>query len=106
MSYYQPPEPIVEWDKAGMRQGVSIKRQLDDGKWYAWRIPFNGVVTQAMAADILGVSVMTVNNWVNSGALPHIKPNGQPSVIPLREIKRIRSVLLEHGRLRRGALGQ
>lgn len=104
MSYYQPP--IVEWDTPGKYQGVSVTRQLGDGNDYVWRIPYNGVVAQAMAADILGVSLMTVNNWVNSGLLPHIKQKGQPSVIPLREIKRFRSVLLAHGRLRRDALGQ
>ena len=53
MSYYQPP--IVKWDPGGLFQGVSITRQLEDGKKYVWRIPYNGVVTQAMAADILGV---------------------------------------------------
>ncbi len=86
--------------------GVTIKRQLEDGNWYAWRIPFNGVVTQAMAADILGVSVMTINNWVNAGNLKHIKARGQASLIPLSEIKKVRKVLLEYGRLRRDALGR
>jgi hypothetical protein len=85
---------------------VTIKRELEDGNVYAWRIPFNGVVTQAMAAEILGVSLMTINNWVNSRTLRDIKAKGQPSLIPLREIKRVRSVLLEHGRLRRDALGR
>lgn len=104
MSYYQPP--IVKWDPGGLFQGVSITRQLEDGNEYVWRIPHNGVVTQAMAADILGVSLMAVNNWVNSGLLPHIKQKALPSVIPLREIKRVRKILLEHGRLRRDALGR
>ncbi len=104
MSYYQAP--IVSWDTGGKYQGVSITRQLEDGNEYVWRIPYNGVVTQAMAADILSVSLMTVNNWVNEGLLPHIKQKGQPSVIPLREIKRVRDIRLAHGRLRRDALGQ
>ena len=104
MSYYQPP--IVTWDTGGKYQGVSITRQLEDGNEYVWRIPYNGVVTQAMAADILSVSLMTVNNWVNSGLLRHIKQKGQPSVIPLGEIKRVRKILQDHGRLRRDALGQ
>jgi hypothetical protein len=104
MSYYQPP--IVKWDPGGLFQGVSITRQLEDGNEYVWRIPYNGVVTQAMAADILEVSLMAVNNWVNTGLLLHIKQKGQPSVIPLREIKRVHKILLEHGRLRRDALGR
>ena len=104
MSYYQPP--TVTWDTGGKYQGVSITRQLEDGKKYVWRIPYNGVVTQAMAADILGVSLMAINNWVNSGLLRDIKQKGQPSDIPLREIKRVRKILLKHGRLRRDALGR
>jgi len=106
MAYYLPPEPIVAWDKPGLFQGVTIKRQLEDGNWYAWRTPYNGVVPQAMAADLLGVSVMAINNWVNAGSLRDIKTKGQPSVIPLSEIKRVRKVLLEYGRLRKDALGQ
>ncbi len=106
MAYYRAPKPVVEWDNPGLFQGVTIKRQLNDGKWYAWRIPYNGVVPQAMAADILNVSLMTINNWVNAGSLKHIKARGQPSVIPLSEIKRVRKVLLEYGRLNREALGQ
>jgi hypothetical protein len=104
MSYYQPP--IVQWDPGGPLQGVSITRQLEDGKKYVWRIPHNGVVTQAMAADILEVSLMTVNNWVNTGLLLQIKQKAVASVIPLREIKRVRKILQRHGRLRRDALGR
>ena len=108
MAYYHPPKPVIEWDKpAGLFQGVTIKRQLEDGNWYAWRVPYNGVVTQAMAADILKVSVMTINNWVRSGALPQIKRRGPgPSVTTLYEIKKIKKILDEYGRLRRDALGQ
>lgn len=104
MAYYQPPD--VKWDKPGHFQGVTIKRRLEDGNDYAWRIPYNGVVTQAMAADILRVSVMTINNWVNSHALNEIKKQGPgPSLIPLREIKKVKKVLDEYGRLHRDALG-
>jgi excisionase family DNA binding protein len=106
MAYYQPPKPQVDWDKPGLFQGVTIKRQLADGNWYAWRIPYNGVVPQAMAADILGVSVMTINNWVKAGHLKHIKARGQPSLVPMSEIKKVRKILLEYGRLRQDALGQ
>ncbi|SRR6266571_3843830 len=99
MAYYQPP--VIKWDKPGLFQGVTLERLLEDGNWYAWRIPYNGVVSQAMAADILDVSVMTINNWVNAGALEALRQKGVPSVIPLSEIKRVRKMLKEHGRLRR-----
>jgi hypothetical protein len=98
--------PSVKWDPGGLFQGVTLTRQLEDGKKYVWRIPHNGVVTQAMAADILGVSLMTVNNWVRSGAVRDIKQKTLASVIPLREIKRVRKILMQQGRLRRDVLGR
>ena len=101
---YAPPNSKIQWDRPGPFQSVTILRQLE-GKWYAWKIPWNGAVTQAMAAEILGVSLMAVNNWVRSKAIKHIKVSGQPSLIPLSEIKRVRKVLAEYGRLRRGARG-
>jgi Helix-turn-helix domain len=55
-----------------------------------------------MAADLLGVSVMSVNNWVRAKKLRHIKGAGQPSAIPLSEIKRVRKALAEERRLRGG----
>lgn len=84
---------------------MTITHEID-GQPHTWKIPWNGVVTQAMAVDILGVSLMSVNNWVRSGQLRCIKPPGQPSVIPLSEIKRVHKVLLEYGRLRKDALGR
>ena len=102
---YSRPAVEVKWDPRGPSQGVTIKREID-GEWYAWRVPYNGAVPQAMAADILGVSLMAVNNWVRSSAIRHIKPKGQPSLIPLSEVKKVRKVLLEYGRLRRQALGE
>lgn len=101
---YPRARPKIDWDAPGPWQGVTITHSID-GRIHKWAIPHNGVVTQAMAADILGASLMAVNNWVRSGVLPAIKPPGQPSVIPLAEIKKVRKVLLEYGRLRRSALG-
>ncbi len=49
---------------------------------------------------------MAVNNRVRSGAVKHIKPKGEASLIPLTEIKKVRKVLSEYGRLRRDALGE
>jgi predicted site-specific integrase-resolvase len=53
-----------------------------------------------MAADLLGVTVMSVNNWVRAGKTKHIKIAGQPSAIPLSEVKRIRAVLAKEKQLR------
>lgn len=102
MSY---PRPIlqVKWDKPGPFQGVTVLREIQ-GEWFAWNVPHNGIVPQAMAADILGVSLMAVNNWVRAKTIRHIKQKGEPSLIPLSEIKKVRKVLEEYGRLRRDAL--
>jgi hypothetical protein len=97
MPYIGDPEPRIKWDGPGLRAGVTIERWID-GRWYVWRIPFNGAVTQAEAALILEVSLMSVNNWVNSGKINELKTRG-PSLIPMFEINRVRAILEEEGRL-------
>lgn len=96
--------PKIAWGRPGRFQGVTVTYEID-GRLHSWRINSDGVVTQAMAADLLEVSLMAVNNWVRSGVLPAIKPPGHPSVIRLADIKKVRKVLREHGRLRRSAWG-
>ena len=95
---YAPPPPEIVWDRPGLFQGVTIRRMLD-GQWYAWRIPHNGLVSQAMTADLLGVSVTAANNWIRAGKMRHIKIAGQPSAVPLSEVKRIKKLLTPRGRL-------
>ena len=89
----------VKWDRPGLFQGVTIEREID-GTWYAWRIPHNGLVSQALTAELLRVSLMAVNNWVNAGKMREIKVTGQPSAIRLSEVKRVRKILAEERRLR------
>ncbi len=96
---YAPPPPRIKWDPPGLFQGVTIERDLD-GNWYAWRIPHNGLASQAITAELLGVSLMSVNNWVRAGKIQQVKVAGQPSAIPLSEIKRVRKILAEERRLR------
>jgi hypothetical protein len=55
-----------------------------------------------MAADLLNVSIMSVNNWVRAKKIRDIKVAGQPSAIPLSEVKRVRAVLAKEKRLRGG----
>ena len=98
MSYCQPPEAEIVWGPRGPFQGVTIQREID-GELYEWRIPWNGLVPQAQAADLLGVSTMAINNWVRSRKMQHIKLQGEPSVIPLREVKRIKKLLAGGNRL-------
>ena len=98
MAYASPPAR-VKWDPPGLFQGITIERYLE-GQWYAERIPHNGLVSQALAAELLGVSLMSVNNWVRAKKVRHIKVAGQPSAIPLSEVKRIRAVLAKEKQLR------
>ena len=88
---YPSPEPRITWDKPGLLQGVTIERYVD-GQWYAERIPHNGLVTQSLAAQLLGVSLMSINNWARAKKLKHIKVAGQPSVIPFSEVKKAKRV--------------
>ncbi len=92
-------EARITWDRPGLFQGVTIEREID-GQVYAERIPHNGLVSQALAALLLGVSLMTINNWVRDKKLRHIKVTGQPSAIPLSEVKRVRQILATERRLR------
>ena len=96
---YASPSARVKWDPPGLFQGITIEQYLE-GQWYAERIPYNGLVSQALAAELLGVSLMSVNNWVRAKKVRHIKVAGQPSAIPLSEVKRIRAVLAKEKRLR------
>jgi hypothetical protein len=97
---YPPPESEITWDPPGPFQGVTLRHQID-GVWYAWKIPWNGLVSQALAAQLLGVTQMAVNGWVRSKKMRHIKVAGQPSVTPLSEVKRIRALLGRGRRLPR-----
>ena len=98
MAYPRPPEARLEWDKypPGFFTGVSIYQEIE-GEEYVWTIPHNGLVTQALAADLLGVSTMAVNNWVRSGWMRDVKVAGQPSVIPLSEVKTFLRLLEDGG---------
>jgi hypothetical protein len=96
---YANPELQITWDRPGPFQGLTIGREID-GTLYAERIPHNGLVSQALAARLLGVSLMSVNNWVRAKKVRHIKVAGQPSAIPLSEVKRIRAVLAKEKQLR------
>lgn len=98
---YVDPQPRITWDRPGLLQGITIERYLQ-GQWYAERIPHNGLVSQALAAQLLGVSLMSINNWVRAKKIRHIKVAGQPSAIPLSEVKRVRKILAEERRLRGG----
>ena len=96
---YSNPEPRIVWDGPGLFQGVSIEREIG-GTMYAEHIPYNGLVSQSLATRLLGVSLMSVNNWVRNKKIKHIKVAGQPSAIPLSEIKRVREFLEKEKRLR------
>lgn len=95
---YPSPEFKILWDPPGWNQGVTIERVLN-GTRYAERIPHNGLVSQSLAAQLLGVSLMSINNWARAKKLKHIKVAGQPSVIPFSEVKRIKKIREEQARL-------
>jgi len=96
---YSPGDPEIVWDRPGPFQGVTLNREIA-GTVYAERIPHNGLVSQALAARLLGVSLMAVNGWARNGKISHIKVTGQPSAIPLSEVKRVRAILAKEKRLR------
>ena len=101
MAYLQQKDRLeVEWSPPGLSGGVVIRRRIA-AKWYEWRVPFNGLVSQAMAADLLNVTKMSISNWTKGrgGTIKQVKIPGQPSAIPLSEVKRVRAILLKQRRL-------
>jgi excisionase family DNA binding protein len=97
---YSPAPTRIKWDKTpGLFQGVTIEREID-GTWYAWRVPANGLVSQAIMAELLGVSLMAVNNWVRDKRVKHVKLGAKKTGIPLSEVKRVRAILAKEKRLR------
>src|SRR6266550_1402957 len=50
----------------------------------------NGSVNQTRAADLLGVTRMSVINWVRAGKVKRLKLPGHPSAVPLTEVKRVK----------------
>lgn len=96
---YPDPAPRITWDRPGLFQGVTIQREIN-GAVYAERVPHNGLVSQALAAQLLGVSLMSVNNWVRARKVKHVKVAGQPSAIPLSEVKRVMKIRAEAKRRR------
>lgn len=101
MAHPQPEDRLeIEWNPPGLRGGVVIRRRIA-GEGYEWRVPYNGLVSQAIAADLLNVTKMSISNWAKGrgGTLRHVKIPGQPSAIPLSEVKRVRKILLKQRRL-------
>ncbi len=101
MAYVQPEDRLeIEWSPPGFSGGVVIRRRIA-GEWYEWRVPYNGLVSQAMAADLLTITKMTISNWTRGigGQLRRVKIPGHASAIPLSEIKRVRKILLKQRRL-------
>ena len=86
----------IEWDPPDFLQGVNIYKEIG-GVEYGWRVPHNGLVPQALAADLLGVSIVTVNTWVRAGKMHQVKPPGQPSAIPLSVVKTFKRLRAEGG---------
>lgn len=101
MAYPQPEDRLeIEWSPPGLFGGVLIRRRIE-GELYEWRVPFNGLVSHAMAADLLNVSKMSISNWSRGlgGRLRQVKIPGQPSAIPLSEVKRVKAILQKQRRL-------
>ena len=78
------------WDNPPCpEQGLTLIRQMHSRDWEAW-VPPDGALSQIETAAVLGVTLMTVNRYVNSGKLKGRKERGI-SMIPLAEIKRFLS---------------
>ena len=101
---------MTAWDElTGQDDAIALLRDAaregSEAMTHSWLItgpPGSGRsnLAYAFAAELLGVSLMSVNNWVRGGKIQQVKVAGQPSAIPLSEIKRVRKILAEDRRLR------
>ena len=67
---------------------IVIKTDRFGQKWEL-KIHRDSVVTIRVAAGLLGVTAMTVTNWISAGVFPRAKRKNQVMVIPVREVERI-----------------
>lgn len=69
--------------------GARVIRQDRYGQKWQLDIPHTHVVTQKVAAGLLGVSVMTINKWVRERLFGKPRLRNGVSVIPLEAIRKI-----------------
>ncbi len=69
--------------------GARVIRQDKFGQKWTLDIPQTHVVTQRVAAGLLGVSVMTVNKWVREGKFGRPRLKNGVSVIPMVALRKI-----------------
>lgn len=83
VTYFWVFEPNVR------TMGARVIRQDKYGQKWQLDIPHTHVVTQRVAAGLLGVSTMTVNKWVREGLFGRPRKRNGVSVIELGAIRKI-----------------
>jgi hypothetical protein len=99
---YSPPDPVLAsiqrqgrlklefyWVGYPGDRGAKVIKTDEHGVRWTLDVESNHWVTQRVAAGLLGVSVMTINNWVRQGKLGKLMKRRGVSVISMRVLERI-----------------
>ncbi len=74
----------------GPFEGIIVIRTDRFGQRWELRLQRGSFVTIRVAAGLLGVTPMTVSNWLRSGQIKHGRAMGKgATVIPLNEVERV-----------------
>ena len=66
---------MIKTDRFGQRWRLELSRRSN--------------ITTRVAAGVLGVTAMTVANWVRNGAFPHAIKKRNVTLIPARDVERV-----------------
>ena len=73
----------------GHFKGVIVVKTDRFGQRWQLQIGRGSFVTVRVAAGMLGVTPMTVTNWVRAGQFPNAKTKNRATVVPFHDIERI-----------------
>jgi hypothetical protein len=99
---YAPPEPVLAsrayedgdevefwWVGRAKTRGARVIKTDPQGMRWTLDIESNHLVTQRVAAGLLDVSLMTVNNWVRAGTFGPKQSRNGVSVVPMRRVEEL-----------------
>lgn len=99
---YAPPEPVLAssaiedggqvefwWVGPTGQRGAQVIKTDPQGMRWTLDIESTHLVTQRVAAGLLNVSLMTVNNWVRAGTFGPKQSRNGVSVVPMRRVEEI-----------------
>lgn len=73
----------------GTLEGAVVVKTDRFGQRWQLQLDRSSYLTVRVAAGMLGVTPMTVTNWVNAGVFPSARRIKKATVIPFRDVERV-----------------